>query len=165
MEVPVLRFLRIAAAVVFAIVCLASCALWVRSHYVADTAVGSIGVLDNLRFISARGKLVITAHPNVPGRRDAWTYYKVKPDFGETASITDTKPPLPIRFGWKRGYNSVAVTIPQWFVVPLFGVLSVLFALPGSYWVQSFRRFSVRDLLIVAALICTLMALIVMGAR
>ena len=158
-------YLRITVAMFFALLCLASCALWVRSYYVGDTACGPIGKLDDLRFISARGKLVIRVKYGVGRPGWPWHYYEVEPYSFAGLWITDSKPPMPIRFGWKRGQNSVAVIIPQWFIVAFFGGSSVLLSRPISFWATSFRRFSVRDLLILAALICTLMGLMVMAVR
>jgi hypothetical protein len=152
-----IRRLRIAASVFFAVVTVALCVLWVRSYYLTD----SLEIRTNERLFQVR---------SVVGRIVLWRYLPADKQYGQilldefsqgkffaTSTFGDSFWSLSkegeLGFFYRANKESLKVGIPYWFVVAVPIGLSMI------PWLSNARRFSLRTLLIVTTLVAVVLGL------
>jgi phosphotransferase system glucose/maltose/N-acetylglucosamine-specific IIC component len=142
------RYLRIAAAVVFALLALALVALWVRSHYWYDDII-YYARRREVEITSARGVLVCVTFP-MPLRETLGAHW--------TSSPMNPWLALDRRRGFGFGLSIQpafqAMKVPHWLLAASSLALAVLFAFKKSW------RFTTRGLLIATTVVAGLLGLI-----
>ena len=151
MRQRLLRFLRIAVTAVSLLVCGLLIGLWVRSYTTSEvitranshalvTTIGSqSGIVWLARYIGYHGY----STTGKPYTATDWTYHSREVHFEKT------------RFQWKRGFMSLNIVLPHWFLVTIFATIA---AVPWIKW-----RFSLRKLLIVLTLFAVFFGAIAMS--
>ena len=154
MERPsVFRFLRYAVTALSVMACVLLVALWVRSYWWWDGIYGP-GAPSAVSSLQGRLHFVFQDFAIPPV---GWTVTS-----REVETLGDNRPRLS---GWESssGFDVevqddlTVIAVPNWFLVALLGTIS---AVP---WVKSFRRFSLRTLLIATTLVAVGLGIIVMA--
>lgn len=145
-----IRRLRIAASVFFALLTAAICVLWVRSYWWSDTIHFSAGHSSGGLSESHTGDIVVV-HSDVP---DDWLW------ISEPVYPMLSEPPWDT---WEFTVDDGMTTIrfPHWFPALAFGILAASLWIPLRY----FARFSLRTLLIATTLVAVVLGLGVWAAR
>jgi hypothetical protein len=161
-----LRKLRIAFSVVCGIVCLSLIALWVRSYWWLDSIYGTPPNNYAVSLYTAYGRIAFAAFDRTYDA--AFTGYRVtgwhvgtsRIDRPPTFQLVNT--PLTnfgLGFAGSRDRYGMVVVIPLWFLTMLLSIASIV------PWMNTYRRFSLRTLLIATTLIAVLLGLIVIAIK
>jgi hypothetical protein len=168
-----LRYARYAAAAVFALLSLASIALWIRSHHRQDSAYGPIG---NTRYLAAQsecgGLSFEFFHLGKSSTlRPTWTLpaqsgWQLRSVILTTLDKQDSWPTGSVLRGWGFHFERYAqvdsggawLKFPHWLLAALFFLLAALFAFKPAW------RFSLRGLLIATTFLAALLGLAVYAA-
>ncbi len=159
-----LRRLRIAASVFFAVVAVALCVLWVRSYSWVNNIQGYWGTERALQCSSAVGSLSFSTHSLADQHdKDDWVsivsnYHKSQRQFASW-----TRPPLPPAFelylDTHGGSVPMFVRFPYWIAVL---TCTVFAAVPWFCWS---KRFSLRTMLIATTLVAAVLGLVCYTVR
>jgi hypothetical protein len=143
-----LRYLRIAAAVVLAIVGWSLVALWVRSHYRADSLHQSFGPHGTIELHSHRGVagLLIELGNDDMELTGGWRL---------TSAAVDPEPSSGSGFSLALDSQPAWATAPHWFLAACSFGLAALFAFKRTW------RFTVRGLLIATTVLAAILGLAV----
>jgi hypothetical protein len=149
------RYLRIAAAVTFALLAVALIGLWVRSHYYAERIRGPVAEKNGLHLWSSGGELsMVLATYAIPGELPEWScdafpfprvsYNRYPPRFVGILA----------RLGFYfHGGRQIMLSLPYWFLTVVSASLAALFAFKRTW------RFTIRTLLIATTLIALALGL------
>jgi hypothetical protein len=147
------RYLRIAAAVVFALLALAFVALWVRSYYYLDRV-----------HVPAGGKAVLGFGSYAGNTAWGWGTKRIFAARRWHLSSQHHSEVVGFNFRGKNsfygfnldgnGVTHVRVTSPHWFLAAASGALAALFAFTRTW------RFSIRAMLIATAVLAGVLGLI-----
>jgi hypothetical protein len=148
------RYLRIAAAVVFALLAMAFVAWWVRSHFYLDAASGPIGKW--YIFPSAiRGTVQLTYADSAifVQLEKKWRFSSTP--LNSMQPFSDYSKHTTFGFGVRRRSQDVSLFFPIWSLAALSLALAALFAFKRTW------RFTTRGLLIATTAIAAILGLIV----
>jgi hypothetical protein len=153
MDLPKLtRCLRIAASVIFAVVTVALCVLWVRSYW----------WVEHILWNSKAESLCLSIYPgqvSIERRNDAvlmplgWSYVAFS-ILGDDSTSDDEHRTI-FGFGWHTEDDSIIAYVPFWFpalTCTLFGWFVIAPSTPV-------KRFSLRTLLIATTLVAVVLGL------
>jgi hypothetical protein len=150
------RYVRYAAAVVFALLALGFVALWVRSYYWFDTVAWR--ATNNRAIVagSASGSAsVITLSPSPYSRKDRfWRNHQVLPK-SLRAGLAETITAFSLGRETGIEMTSVSVVMPHWFLAASSLGLAALFAFKRTW------RYSLRAILVATTLLAGLLGLAV----
>jgi hypothetical protein len=146
------RKLRIAWSVLWGVVALLLCVLWVRSYWRIDV-LHSPSTRNAWEIWSFNGRLI--ADWGFMGGGNGKLQWTVETPV--SAPVDSSRPML--GFAFRSGYISHAKSIPLWFVALLSG------AIAGVPWLNWSTRFSLRTLLFATTLIAVALGFAVYSAR
>jgi len=141
------RRLRIAVSVFFAMLTVLLCVLWLRSFWYMDRLHGPISQTRGIEFISVNGQMLFAITKRViPAQRLNWSLESIDSQDGAAKSeIEDTK------FGFVYSEIDYWTTwVPHWFLTLIAA------ALAAAVWI---RRFSLRTMLIAVTLLAVVLGL------
>ena len=136
------RRLRIATSVLFGIVTVALCLLWVRSCYARDEFVVSGKSGTRTTIATDRGGILLMRLSNMRNW-DGWKYRSTNPS------------PLPPKYNWEYTQDR------KWLVAPIWGFCIAAFAIAFASvapW-QRAASYSVRTMLIATTLVAVVLGL------
>ena len=152
------RKLRIAWSVLWGLVAVLTCVLWVRSYSISDTLLWRCCAPNAIRFHSRLGQIRTATVHDQPQRVVGWSatmdYTALRasePAYYNVPLINGELDPLDEHFEFASGV--AGVPIPSWCLAVAFAALSVN---PWLRW-----RFSLRTLLIATTLVALLLGIIV----
>jgi hypothetical protein len=153
---PVLKFLRIAVTVLSLTACALLVALWMHSYcrawFIARG--GPWPVVSVLSLQSNCGRMRL----NWVRLDNEWEEWPVTWDYEMDAANPlqpDPSTHKAIGFGWRKYDLGFRLYVPYWFLVLSTGGMATI------CWAQSFRRFSLRTLLIATTLVAVGLGVIV----
>lgn len=146
-----LRRLRFAASVLFAVVCMSLIALWVRSYYYLDDLSEPISRARGIQLTSVEGQVRVSINklnPAVAIRWSDWDLFSVESKSGYAQSeVESTK--------WGFVFAAMdywAIWAPHWFLVLISASAACLPWIP--------RRFSLRTMLLATTLAAVVLGLV-----
>jgi membrane protein DedA with SNARE-associated domain len=153
-----LRRVKIAASVFFAVLTVALCVFWVRSYSCVTNIQEKLWGSRIIQCTSVAGSLVIAVFPITPGEKyvraiGIFTQHKREKGFESWVSHL---PPRQFEIDRRPYQAQDCVRFPHWFAVLVVAATAFGFALP---W-PSFR-FSLRTMLIATTLVAVVLGLVV----
>jgi hypothetical protein len=150
--------LRIVWSVVWGIIALLLCALWVQSSSTQTAAVGPCTRLLRIHLDSVSGRIIAGVSQNDPANSNRWTMGQHGIEAGELNELLSQYQNA-AGFGRIATPTGLGLILPHWFAVLACVVLA---AIP---WRKSWpRQFSLRTLLIVMTAIAMLLGLLIWAA-
>jgi hypothetical protein len=151
------RYLRIAAAVFWTVVCLTVFAIWMRSYEHVDSLYGSFPKFGEAIFDSRPGMMGVQAQ--MGSDQQSFWRFESRPlfpaDLTHMDLVTGRPSPRPPHFGWNSqnlpgGEVLVYGTAPDWFLVLLSG---------GIAFTTQYRHFSLRMIMFAATFVCVVLGI------
>jgi hypothetical protein len=142
-----IRRLRIAVSVSFAVVAVALCVLWVRSYWRCDRVIWTDDA-GTFAVSTLQGELTIEMLNVRVLLPEGWSRGSFKVYDGDDNSFSDNERRTLLGFGWKTGSGSIVADFPIWFLALTCA------ALP---WIS--LRFSLRTLLIATTLVAVVLGM------
>ena len=158
------RRLRIAASVFFAIVTVGLLLMWASSYLWMTQVYGYCPEPRMFHFGSMCGQLTIRVYKYHGGSRFPYSWQPGGESVAEIMDREKTTPPdmrdlLVYRFDRNHGVLRDGVYFPHWWAVSVTGIATIIFAAPV------FRRFSLRAMFIATTLVAAMLGLIVWASR
>jgi hypothetical protein len=158
---PMLRRLLIIASIGCLAACLASLAMWVRSYYRSDLALGHFAGQRGFQIVSKTGRIVVYLGSNGTSTYSIdvvypWAIESYRVEKPDLLGIQDIPDQWLSRVGFSAFTNRIGqfVIFPYWFVAFVTGSLAMLFR-TGRSW-----QFKLRSLFLATTCFAILLGLI-----